>query len=160
MGDEDVDRTVSMLEEAISLLDERLDQRMYTALFETQVRAGRWDGLLKAQEGLMERWIKKANMPEAHRVATAMVVVELSREDQVKAERLYRSLLADVPGYVESETGGACSELLEVMANNDVEGLLALQKGSRFNYLETCVVRLFKGLTLLAQQDGDEVDMT
>jgi hypothetical protein len=52
------------------------------------------------------------------------------------------------------------NELLDAIKNSDATALAALKQSSKFRYLETVIVKLFRDLQVGAAVQGGEEDLT
>ncbi len=158
-----LDQAVQLYRESIDVNagEGRTESKTLGALLSCLIKTGNLPEAAKQCEAQCELWIKKQNLPEAHRCVNCQAVVLLALDDAVAAERCYRSALADVPGYMESDAARYALELLDAV-RGDGAALEALKNSSKFRYLETAVVRLFRELraTGAPVAEGGEEDLT
>ncbi len=157
-----MDDAASLYREAADICEDegKTDSRLLEALLSVLVRSGNFRGATKQSEQCCEMWIKKNNLPEAYRTVNCQIILHLHLGDRVAAERCYSVALADVPGYMESDAGAYANELLEAIKNQNAEALAALKQSSKFRYLESSIVKLFREFKVDAAIPVGEEDLT
>lgn len=153
---------VELLREALQLHDvlDTIDVRVHSALLGCLLAQRDVAAAIEHQQQLLQLWIKKPNLPEAHRVVNTLVVLHLAQEDRVAAKRQWQNAMGDVQDYVSSDQCLYVEELLNAMDTADATALERLKKSSKFTYLEAPVVRLFRGLEVQATGEPGKEDMT